>query len=319
MTEGPTYGTERWSGCADRSQGGVEFVRRLSQDSPAYSVDFGPDSTQVLTGGATAQLWDVFSGSRTALHVQLPGSGSVTGVSFHPDGRHVILAGLGVAHLYDLRAGRSVRQFDGHSAPVWRVRVIDDGSRLVTFGQDGCAKLWDLHSGRCLRRVPSSRRGGDVHGIACSADGRLVAMIEFPWGVGLYDTRRGKRRDFWERPHEGATPTCSAFSPSCDSLFVGCYDGVTYLWEFEAGLTETRFARHGAHVQDVCVSPEGQHLLTLSADRTTRLWDVDDVHELAVLSDHSQEPFRAAFSHDGQYFATGSYDHTVCVYRITDR
>ncbi len=68
---------------------------------------------------------------------------------------------------------------------------------------------------------------------------------------------------------------------------------------------------HEGAVKRVLFSPNGQQILSASADRTARLWDASDGRLLATLRGHTDEVEYAAFSPDGRQIVTASHDHTA--------
>ena len=57
---------------------------------------------------------------------------------------------------------------------------------------------------------------------------------------------------------------------------------------------------HTGQVRGAAFSPDGTRVVTVSADKTARLWDVKTGAEVAVLDDHEPEFSAAAFSPDGK-------------------
>jgi WD40 repeat protein len=60
-------------------------------------------------------------------------------------------------------------------------------------------------------------------------------------------------------------------------------------------------------VLDAQFSPDGQRVVTASADGTARVWDAAAGTVLAVLS-HDREVYAAEFSRDGKHVVTASAD-----------
>lgn len=71
---------------------------------------------------------------------------------------------------------------------------------------------------------------------------------------------------------------------------------------------------HAGPVTDAAFSPDGSRMVTVSFDRTARLWDVPSGVEVAVLSGHRQQIIDVAFSPDGPSLATASTDRTTRVW-----
>jgi WD40 repeat protein len=64
-------------------------------------------------------------------------------------------------------------------------------------------------------------------------------------------------------------------------------------------------------VQGVDFSPDGERLVTASADDTAKVWDADSGDEIVTLAGHTGDVVGAAFSPDGDVVATASADLSV--------
>jgi WD40 repeat protein/serine/threonine protein kinase len=84
-----------------------------------------------------------------------------------------------------------------------------------------------------------------------------------------------------------------------------------YYWQRQTHLELTTLNGHSAPIQCVVWSPDGQRVLTGSADHTAKIWDAVSGTELRTLTGHRAWITSAAFSPDGQRVVTGSSDHTA--------
>jgi WD40 repeat protein len=82
-----------------------------------------------------------------------------------------------------------------------------------------------------------------------------------------------------------------------------------------ASLVRVLLRGHDDRVRGVAWSPDGQRLVTASADRTARIWDANTGSELAVLGGHNDLVRGVAWSPDGKRLLTASND---CTARIWD-
>ena len=68
---------------------------------------------------------------------------------------------------------------------------------------------------------------------------------------------------------------------------------------------------HTGNVREVAVSPDGQRIITASADHTARVWNACTGQLLFKLEGHTSDVHQAAFSRDGQRIVTSSADQTA--------
>jgi WD40 repeat protein len=71
---------------------------------------------------------------------------------------------------------------------------------------------------------------------------------------------------------------------------------------------------HQGAVSSAAFSPDGQRMVTASADGTARVWDASTDKRIAQLSGHQGAISSAAFSPDGQQVVTASADGTARVW-----
>ena len=99
-----------------------------------------------------------------------------------------------------------------------------------------------------------------------------------------------------------------------------------YVVEAEAALYEALSANrehsviagHGVAVLQTAFSPDGSRIVTASADKTARVWDVATGKALAVLRGHDDLVHSAEFSPDGKYIVTASRDRTARLWGAAD-
>ena len=75
---------------------------------------------------------------------------------------------------------------------------------------------------------------------------------------------------------------------------------------------------HANWVRSVCVTADGLHVVTGSADKTACVWRFSDGACLKTLKGHTGWLNSVCVTADGLHVVTGSDDKTACVWRLSD-
>jgi RNA polymerase sigma factor (sigma-70 family) len=252
-------------------------------DAPEGRRDLHGDP---LPAGALARLGTV----------RLRHSARAECVAFSADGKRLLTAAGGVAVLWDAATGREVRRFGAPAAPKdddptalrlgeTAAALSPDGRAVaLAYRQKDGVRVWDVATGRDLRRLPGEENG--AAGLAFSPDGKLLASAAKDGQIALYDLATGKEAARLNRPREGA-PTLfllsgviPAFSPDGKSL----------------------------------AAPGPPEVVGFDLRSVLKVWDLGG-HELWTVRPGPREPapVAAAFSPDGKALAWATYEGTVVV------
>jgi WD40 repeat protein len=141
----------------------------------------------------------------------------------------------------------------------------------VTRGNGTTAPLWDVNSGKELRRLTGHSRS--VLGVAFSSDGRraVTCSTDFEGAVKVWDVGSGRGvRSF----NLARNVSSVAFSPDGRRLLWGDNDGFVQLWDAESGKAVWSFTGHERWVNSVAFSHDGRRAVSGGADKTVRLWSL---------------------------------------------
>lgn len=123
--------------------------------------------------------------------------------------------------------------------------------------------------------------------------------------------------------------SCEGLALSADGRWIATAEGgVARLWDrLHDGRELARLDRHQGDLRDISFSPDSQMLVTASADRTARVWDLATLHSrgsgAAPLQDlpsrqlaggHSSSLSSAAFSPNSQLVVTAGADSSIRVW-----
>jgi WD40 repeat protein len=209
------------------------------------SFTFSPDSKTLASVGGNQiapaiKLWDVASGKNT---MNLNAWEGVWSFAFSPDGKTLAAdGGEGSVKLWDLTSGKKdpvVEWRKGRWETVVAVAFNPDGTALAAGGArdlmsfgvgTGTIYLWDLASHQEKTSFPEAGDGENIHSLAFSPDGKILASGR-SWGwVQLWDANTGERKATVR--HEHARWVASlAFSPDGKVLASAGLGGGICLWD----------------------------------------------------------------------------------------
>ena len=122
-----------------------ELFKLAADNVPFTGVGVSPDGTSVFTcsGDGTVRRWDL--GRRAVARSFSSGApaGLFRGAAFSADCRFLLLGARDHSlRLWDVAAGKEVKQFTGHTGPVRHVTLSADGPFALSAAEDGTVRLW---------------------------------------------------------------------------------------------------------------------------------------------------------------------------------
>jgi mono/diheme cytochrome c family protein len=197
--------------------------------------------------------------------------------------------------------------FTGHTGAVRSIALSADGRFALSGGEDRTIRLWEVASGKELRRFQTTT--AEVAALAVAPDGQRFLSGGNDRTVRLWDVAKGKELCRFEGHTQRVR--CVAFSWDGKYALSGGQDKTVRLWEIASGKELRCFTGHTGTVSSVSFAPNGKRLVSASFDQSVRLWEVASGKELHNFTGHTQEVYAVAFSGDGRRVVSGGNDRTV--------
>lgn len=287
-------------------------------DEQVWSAAFSNNGYTLATGSATSvKLWNVWT--QQCVKVFQDNATRVRSLSFSPDGKTLVGSSDDRSiKTWDVDSGKCLQTLQSATTTrLWSVKFSPNGQKLISGSAD-TIQMWNLEEGECLMTLQEPQHR--ARSIACSPDGRIIAVGSDDQLVRLWDTKTGEPL----RTLQGYTNRIwtIAFHPIClpkgdfFCLASGSDDGIVRLWDVNTGECLKTLLGHTSRIRSVAFSPDGQILASGSHDRTIKLWDVSTGECIKTLRGHVDWVLSVMFSINNRTLISAGDDQSVLVWDI---
>lgn len=250
-------------------------------------VAVSPDGQVLASGDISGEIkfWDIKSGQEGIhlIDVNPDAHKGVDSLAFSPDGRRLAVGydDQGV-RIWDTVNGELKQSIaTGQHSFISGVAFSPDGHWLASGSGDGSVMVLDLAGAEggdattgIGKPIYQFDIGDDIHGVAFSPDGKLLAVGSYDQTVTLWNMATGQK----VRTMNGNASYVHAvaFSPNGRWLISATHDNAVQVWEVSTGRLVRTLAAHKGIVFSVTFSPNGRYFASAGDDDTIKLWSTGD-------------------------------------------
>jgi WD40 repeat protein len=319
-------GTVRfWSGLSGQEFHVYDGVR-------GRGLAWSPDGRHFAVSGAGGSLkvWEAHSGRRI---LTLKGhADDITGVLFSPNGGPIITSSWDhniklwemAPDSPDLWAGESHRLVGGRTR-LRLVAALPDGKRAISGGEEPTIHVWDIASGRELRRW----NGSDfkIYSLAVTPDGKRVVVAGEHTDIRVFEIETG--RELRRFHHHAGAIFALAVTPDGRHALAGGPIPMTpngwkagsdrdlHLWDLDTGEEVRHFSGHRDGIWSVAISPDGHQAVSGAMDGTVLVWDMKTGAQVRCLDGHPGFWVTAVgYLPDGRRVLSGATDYHLRLWDV---
>jgi WD40 repeat protein/serine/threonine protein kinase len=278
------------------------------------SVEFSHDGKYVLSASSdgTFRIWDVQAGT-TASEVNVSNTHHLTGAAFSPNDTLVVTAGGdSMVRVWDWTQENAPLRMEtnAQTGETNNPQFLPDGETVVVGTTDGSIRLYEVATGRELRRMKANDEW--IYSVQQSRDGSRLITGGLDRLIHIWDTASGQPL----RVISGHGGNISGALLSSDemALFSISNDRTLRCWNLQPSVDRRVLVGHDKEVYTTTFSPDGKLILSGSNDRTLRLWDVATGQTLRVYEGHTDSVTSGIFSPDGSRVMSSATDGTLRIW-----
>jgi WD40 repeat protein/serine/threonine protein kinase len=293
----------------------------FDSDDIVWAIDVSPDDRSVMVASDAGRLHelDLASGEQTRL-LEWTGSAGIVSVAYSPEGDHIVASNRD-GRLQSWSTTSDEQRWDATATPsgpnLWEIVFSPDGRRFVTAGDRDVAMMHDAETGQVIDGATFGTPGGagatsQVHGIALTADGRLIGgtidgdvhtwSVDDPTVVTTSAARHSDAVEHGDLSADGST-----------YVSVGD-DKRLRVWRVVSDTSSSDFAGFPNGAFGVAFDPSGQRMVIGDGDGSVHLVDRTTGSQTAMKFAHDGPVIDVAWSHDGATIATIGRDALVMLW-----
>ncbi len=278
------------------------------------AIACSPMGRVILSGSVSGWgiLWNVETGTivrRFIGHKQ-----SISSAVFSPNGTQVLTGSLDTtARLWDTETGGLIRIFSGHTGEINATVFSPNGSQALTGSSDGTAILWNINTGEKIHTLTG--HSDIIYSAAFSPDGAMALTGSADRTAILWDVETGAK--LYTFPEHADEVWHVEFSRDGSRILTGNLEAdpsdpnrtTTTIWDAKTGAKIHSLSI--PYIWAWALAPDGEKVVTGSADGTAQLWDAETGDRILTFTGHTEKVDRVTYSTDGRYIVTGSLDDTI--------
>lgn len=213
------------------------------------------------------------------------------------------------------RSGRLLRTLHHADDRVNKAPFTADDSQIITSGNDGWARVWDVRTGQLVRAIQGSTALlHNLYGLP-NHDGTRLFTVTMNGTAAGWDLTTGKQLRVFDH---GGFIVGGDVSPTAPRAATCGIDGTVKLWDTSdasAGLVD-QLAGPTNIAWKCSFSADGNRLLVASQDGRAYVWDVRTGAAVQTV-DHGSPLWTAYWAPDGARFSTVSFDGRAKIWDTT--
>jgi WD40 repeat protein/ABC-type branched-subunit amino acid transport system substrate-binding protein len=291
-------------------------LRKWRTSKSVWALAVNPDGTILASGGDDNKitLWNPETGQ--SLNTFTGHDGAIPSLAFSPNGEMLASAAYdNTVRLWEVNTGKTLHSLTGHTGHVQHVIFSPDAKTLATSSSDKSIRLWNIKSGKVLHVLYG--HGNMVFGASFIDGGRSLISVSDDRTLRVWNTQTGTIL----RVLQGHTAGVTDIATFGERIFSASSDGSIRLWDTKLPYQHTVDLQ--SEPASVAIFPQGNKVAVGFASGALHLYSLSKKHGIKKdgawwqKQAHTKKVKRIAFSPNGNWLVSVSFDNTAKLWQVT--
>jgi len=192
-----------------------------------------------------------------------------------------------------------------------------NGKKVVSWGEDGIVKLWDIEASKIIATWMG--HGPGTRSMCWNRDGGRILSGSYYGTAMVWDAESGNTILAIKTGH--GEVYSAIYSPGETMIASGGESGETRngfikIWDANTGKLIAKLEGHISIVHCLAWTADGKTLISGLNDRSIRTWNTTTWQQINVLTGHTSVVHRIALSPNGRILVSGSWDRTARLWNL---
>ncbi|XVU30277.1 hypothetical protein ACQPZJ_25270 [Actinoplanes sp. CA-054009] len=280
------------------------------------AATYSPDGRNIVTAEESGYLRVYDTKGKLLKKWQVTyGNDQLNNALFTPDGDRIVSSSAGSyrPQVTMWQSGPSTPVLDDGPRPLSGLAVSPDGATVAAGDANNQVIVWDLGTGKIVRRLGVVDPNQYVARVAYLPGGTMVAAASSDGTVRLFGP--GSDKPVRTLGRAGASPLRAlAVSRDGRQLLTASEDHKLHLWRLADGSVR-EFDGPNSTISGLAFNADASLVAVSAADGAVHVWRTGNLeHELTALYRHGDAVNAVEFTPDGRGFLTASDDTTAAVF-----
>jgi WD40 repeat protein len=208
-----------------------------------------------------------------------------------------------------LKISPLIRTLRGHTNPIMCINILSNG-RIISGSRDKTLRIWDLHSGEELMLLEGHTNM--VMNIIVLPDTKRFISVDNDRNLKIWEISDGQLVYEFKA---GSLVWNKAFAITPDGNWLVCKengdDTVLQVLDLSTCKRLLTLQGHTENIYSVTITPDGQRVVSVSADKSLIVWDLCSGQKIHTLKSHTAFIYDVAIMPNGKQAISASFDKTL--------